>query len=229
MKRHNTLYFESAGAFRPEEYGDLNSCRIRTAFSLSDGRRIYLEMIDWTPSPEQIKYFNAKAVCGAKLERGKAYVAICDIFEITNDIDAYGYNISDENANQIYIDRYSYAIEWTKAAVLKFVNSLGADFSDVEVLPNLAGYCVFVDTPDDHNGNIKNYNYGDEFNYNAAQTAARIAKYNEIQEQDRIKTGQRFPCFSFYVDKEDPDYCIYSACYAGIPEDERRKRIYIPE
>ena len=46
----STLYFESAGTFRPEEYGPLNGCRIRTAFQLLNGKRVYFEASRWTPS-----------------------------------------------------------------------------------------------------------------------------------------------------------------------------------
>ena len=223
----STLYFESAGTFRPEEYGPLNGCRIRTAFQLLNGKRVYFEASRWAPSKEQIKYYNASPENIDIMKPGTAYAAISSLYYITNDIDESGYNKDDCNASQINIKR-SYLIEWTKTAILNFINSLGAEFSAVEVLPNLAGYYVHRSPYSQRGGNIKNYNYGDKFNYNPTQTAERIAIRNNIEKQDRAKTGERFPAFSFYVDPNDPDFCIYSAPYVGITDEERHKKYYIP-
>ena len=227
MKRNKTLYFESAGGFNPTEYGEMNSCRIRTAFSIKNGKRVYFEAHRWTPSKEQVKYWNANPEKVDAMTLGKSYACV-DMFYITDEIDANGYNVDDCNAHRIKTNERKYLIEWTKAAFVEFVNSFGANFSGIEVLPDLAGYRVFADVKDYHHGNTSHYNYGDEFNYNHEQTTRRIAKCEEIRQQDRAKTGERFPSFSFYVDDKDPNYCIYFAPYVGVPDNERRKRYYIP-
>ena len=154
----STLYFESAGTFRPEEYGPLNGCRIRTAFQLLNGKRVYFEASRWAPSKEQIKYYNASPENIDIMKPGTAYAAISSLYYITNDIDESGYNKDDCNANRINIKR-GYLIEWTKTAILNFINSLGAEFSAVEVLPDLAGYYVHRSPYSQRGGNIKNYNY----------------------------------------------------------------------
>ena len=102
------------------------------------------------------------------------------------------------------------------AEILKFVNSLGASFDAIEVLPNLAGYRV-------HAGGGK-CNFGDEFPYDADLTAKRLAIHDEIyaiekaeREEDREKPrherrfvhgpgyGKVYPNFSLWVDDKDPE------------------------
>ena len=104
------LYFEGAGCVPA---GDVENCRIRTAFSNDLGEKIYLEM------------FNCP-------RDGKIFVSSCHY--ITGDWD-------DENKNRI--TRNTLDLQYTKENILKFVNSkLNCSFSEIIILDNLDGYRV---------------------------------------------------------------------------------------
>ena len=112
-----TLYFEGAGCV---PCGEVENCRIRTAFRDADGRAIYLEIT----SIEVTKYTSKMY----KHFRNVGFIDAC-------------FYIDDEYEP---IER-GYAFEYTKANILQVVNSLGCSFDEVVILPNLAGYRVFRD------------------------------------------------------------------------------------
>lgn len=218
------LYFEGAGWEKSEKGGEIGNCRIRTAFTLKNGKKVYFEAIAWQPDKKMVKAYNeaynkpetlsqgkhGKRFLSKKLEAGKTYLGVDYLHYITDETDENGINVSDCNENRIKFDD-DVSKEWTKAELLAFVNGLGADFDEVECLPNLAGYRVFADgvPQPQRNGNIKNYNYGDEFDYNAEQTARRVTEYKKIYEEEKEIKGVKYPCFNFYVDSTNPDYCIF--------------------
>ena len=215
MKRTDKiLYLENAGAFYAEpEYGDLKSCRIRTAFSVKRGKRIYLEASRWTPSKEQLKEWNKQPDKVDTMKPGKAYAVISSLHYITDKIGADGWNVDDENRNRIPVDRL-HLIEWNAEALLNFVNSLGAKFSTLETLPKLAGYYVHRSVKDiDRNGNTKNYNYGDEFIYDNARTeqAEKIKAY--FDDYEKTVMGKRYPNNSVYFDNGVLKVTICYNCY----------------
>lgn len=112
-----TLYFEGAGCV---PRGEVENCRIRTAFTNNEGRQIYLEIM---------------GVDNKKYNKPTGYIDSCHY--ITGKYD-------DENKNSIQ-RRNGVTFEYTKENILKTVNSLGCNFESVVILPDLAGYRVFKD------------------------------------------------------------------------------------
>jgi hypothetical protein len=175
-----TLYFEGAGWFDADtsKATDMRNCRVRTAFTDNAGRKIYLEM-------------SAHVVTKNSSPIVKNFTVACwvtDCFYITGDRD-------DCNNNRI-LNRGEVTFEYNKENVLKFVNSLGCNFKDVETLPDLAGYRVFKD-----GGGI---NFGDEFQYSEERTARaeEIRRHFYAVEQSE---GKKYPNFSLWVDDENPE------------------------
>lgn len=201
--KEKILYLEGAG-INTEDCGDVGNCRIRTAFTNKEGKKIYFE-----------------ASNGAKND-----TIIWSLHYITDEIEKNGYNTDDENKHSIKFDR-TICKEWSLENLLKIVQSVGGDFEQVICLPDLAGYRVHKEKRDYKNGNIKNYNYGDEFYYNAEQTERRIVVHDEIYRTEQAK-GEKFPNFSFYVDPNNSDYCIKCINNGKLENGERYIRYYIP-
>lgn len=167
-----TLYFEGAGIV---PRGDLENCRIRTAFKLDNGSKVYLEVTGFPADKRYKKYTNMATV---------DYLHF-----ITGDID-------DCNKNRIYdkdgsaIERVKH-FEYNRKNLLQFVNDLGASFDNIVILPDLAGYRV-------HKSG-HGYNFADEFIYNEERTkqAEKIKQW--FYDQEKAK-GKKFPCFSIWFD-----------------------------
>ena len=198
------LYFEGAGWSGADiSKATIGNCRIRTAFHLDNGQAIYLEII----GSERSKYSSPKV----HQWRYTGFVDAC--FYITDDQPN-----DDENKHWIHLDDKDRIFEYTEAAILRLVNSLGASFTGVMVVPDLGGYRVF---PEEHScEGPGGYNYGDEFQYNPELIARREAVHKEVYkiekvelQEDRAARGGRFvrsPCgtdfpnFSLWVDRKDP-------------------------
>lgn len=199
-----TLYFEGAGWSEADiSKATIGNCRIRTAFRLDDGRAVYLEIngterTKHSPSCYQWQY--------------TGFVTSCFYVTDENPND-------DENKHSIRLTDRKRIFEYTEAAILKFVNSLGASFEAVKVVPDLGGYRVFPENYTRARGTGR-LNYGDEFPFDPEMTSRREAVHKWIYdtelrelEEDR-KTGARkfvhspcgkdFPNFSLWVDEADP-------------------------
>lgn len=173
MKETKTLYFEGAGCV---PRGEVENCRIRTAFHNDKGEAIYLEMTGFEVTknsrPSIKKYTNA------------GFIDHCH----------YILGDDDENKHSIKGMR-DHSFEYTKAEILKVVNSLDCSFDEVVILPDLAGYRVFAD----HGG----HNFGDEFKFNAELTARAEeikAHFYALEKSE----GKQYPNFSLWVDVKDP-------------------------
>ena len=204
-----TLYFEGAGCV---PRGELENCRIRTAFHLDDGRPVYLEII------------------GMKLEKHMAaeiyqwqYTGFVDYCHyITDDV-----SNDDCNNHRVMLPKKrgtkrstvekNTRLEYTEAEILRFVNSLGASFDAIKVVPDLGGYSVFKDGYSPKG--TERYNYGDEFHFDPEMTARREAVYKKVYEieyselkADKESHGHKlvhgpggiYPNFSLWVDPDDP-------------------------
>lgn len=200
-----TLYFEGAGWSGADiSKATVGNCRIRTAFHLKDGRAVYLEII----GAERTK--NSGPVYKWQYT---GFVDSC--YYITDD----KYN-DDCNKHKVLLRpgksllpvQNNTNFEYTEAEILKFVNSLGADFDAIKVLPDLGGYHVFPEKrscqgPD-------GYYYGDEFQYDPELVARREGVYRHYFEVEKAE-GREYPDFSLWVDEHDPGLLHLLRHFAG--------------
>lgn len=181
MKTNNTktLYFEGAGCVAR---ADLPNCRIRTAFHLDNGNIVYLEISGMETTR-----------CTAPIyQKFKNYGVVDHCFCITGTWD-------DGHSRHKY-ERGGIAFEYNKKNVLDLVNSMGASFDDIEVLPDLAGYRV--------HGDKGAYNLGDEFKPDRALIEARQHVDENIRKREKER-GEKSICYSLWVDSEDPAILHY--------------------
>lgn len=175
-----TLYFEGAGCV---PRGDLENCRIRTAFTLDNGKKVYLEMFGTEVTKSMSKVFSQFT--------NVAFIDHC--FYITGDRD-------DCNNSKVYredgtaYERSGNNFEYNRENLLAFVNSLGASFDSVEILADLAGYRVHADKG--------GYNFADEFYYDVERTkqAEKIKEYFYHYEKQVL--GKKYPNFSIYFEND---------------------------
>ncbi len=198
-----TLYFEGAGWSGADiSKATIGNCRIRTAFHLDDGRRVYLEITG-----------NAKTKNSPPCYRWEytGFATYC--FYITDDEPN-----DDCNKHSIRLTDRRRIFEYTEKAILKLVNSLGASFDAVKVVPDLGGYRVFAS--DRSRRGPDGYYYGDEFQFDPELNAKREAVHDWVyrMEKDELQAdwdarGGRFvhmpgraasPNFSLWVDEKDP-------------------------
>lgn len=172
-----TLYFEGAGWSKAiKGYSDIPNCRIRTAFTNNDGKKIYLEILADEVRKKDFRSSWLTYPPGTPI----AFVDSCHY--ITDDP-----KIDDCNNSRIYysdgksIERnHESVFIFTYENLLKFVNEkLNCSFEKTEVLNELTGYWVFNDKG--KHGTFSFYNFGDEFNYDAEKTAKRLAKRDELR------------------------------------------------
>ena len=196
------LYFEGAGwSEAPTSKATIGNCRIRTAFHLDNGQPVYLEICGVERSKSS----------SPKLYHWQYTGFVTDCFCITNDV-------PNDDCNRHRVNLFDRGVfEYTEESILEFVNSLGASFDAVKVVPDLGGYRVF---PEEHScDGTDGYYYGDEFQYDAEMTAKREAVHKWVYElelkerrEDRESgagrivhspTGTDYPNFSLWVDKKD--------------------------
>ena len=176
----NILYFEGAGC---APRGEVENCRIRTAFHNADGKGIYLELIG--------NHIERRISDGQKYAADDCRMFVEFCFYLTGDND-------DCNRSRIKItckDINGDPIEYTKTTILNTVKSLGGQFEKIVVLPDLAGYRVHRDGG--------GYNFGDAFDFDPVLTVKRElihSHYYNIERQE----GKRYPNFSLWVDEDNP-------------------------
>jgi hypothetical protein len=193
MKQVKTLYFEGAGWGGADiSKATVGNCRIRTAFHLKDGRAVYLEILGGERTKHSTSVYKW---------RYTGFVDSC--YYITDDRDN-----DDCNKHRVRLPgtgngsvENNVHFEYTEAEILRFVNSLGADFEAIKVVPDLGGYRVFPSRrscqgPD-------GYYYGDEFTFDPELTARREAVRQHYYEVEKAE-GMDYPSFSMWVDEFDP-------------------------
>lgn len=208
-----TLYFEGAGWSDADiSKATIGNCRIRTAFHLDDDKAVYLEL----NGTERTKRSSPELYCW----QYTGFVDECHY--ITDDVPNNDCNKHSLMRRFLTLGRVTRTFPYTEQGVLDIVNSLGASFDAIKVLPDLGGYRVF---PGKHSCDGPNgYYYGDEFHYDPEMIARREAIYSKIYETEkeelqrdwdkhRGEYGSKFahapgqvasPNFSLWVDEFDP-------------------------
>ena len=179
-----TLYFEGAGIV---PCGEVENCRIRTAFRNKRGEPIYLEL---TGNDKAYRFDETKRN-PVELKGAFGWVDHCyniDFYEKhRSECDGRWRIVSEKFAPDV-----NFNLLYTKADILRFVNDkLDGGFDEIVILPYLAGYRV-------HKGN-SGYNFGDEFQHDERRTeqAEKIKQWFYDREKER---GAKYPCFSIWFD-----------------------------
>lgn len=140
------LYFEGAGWEGADiSKATVGNCRIRTAFHTDEGKTIYLELIG-----------NKRQRQSSPMLYKWEYTGfVFDCFEITNDFPNH-----DCCDHQIKLPSHR-SFEYSEHGILELVNSFGASFDAVKVLPQTSSYRVFPEK--NQCQGLNGYNYGDEW------------------------------------------------------------------
>lgn len=187
------LYFEGAGWSGADiSKATIGNCRIRTAFHLDDGRAVYLEITGSERTRHSPSYFWWPYT---------GFLSHC--YYITDDEPN-----DDCNKHRVILPRELSGswrgietFEYTEAGILQFVNSLGASFDAIKVVPDLGGYRVFPEGKSCQGPD--GYYYGDKFKFDPELTARREAIHRHYYELEKSE-GKEHPNFSLWVDEHDP-------------------------
>ena len=188
-----TLYFEGAGCV---PCNDVENCRIRTAFTNKEGKKIYIEFLRGYKHTLVEYGKNGRKLKHPKTISEDGYISCDSCHYITDDPD-----IDDENYSRLKCERNSNIekMKYTKENILKFVNQYcNADFTEIVVLDNLAGFRVFSDIY--NKDKTKRYNFGDKFQYDKELTEKRIAKVKELKEHFCQVFHQKYDNTSYWVE-----------------------------
>lgn len=182
-----TLYFEGAGWSGADiSKATVGNCRIRTAFHLDSGEAVYLELNGCAVSKrhsDEIKKFAPYA----------GFVDSCHY--ITDD------KPNDDINKHNIIHRNYKVFSYTEEGILELVNSLGASFDAIKVLPDLGGYRVF---PSKNTANGPDgYYYGDEFEPDWETIKRAEAVHDHFYELEKSE-GKKYPNFSLWTDEKEP-------------------------
>lgn len=189
-----TLYFEGAGCV---PCNDVENCRIRTAFTNRDGKKIYIEFISGCKNT-LIEYGKSgRKLKNPRWEREDGYL-YCDYCHyITEDP-----KIDDCNQSRLDCERNQEIekVKYTKENILAFVNeNCNADFDEIVVLDNLAGFRVFSDKG--RHNTPERYNFGDVFEYDADLTRRRREKVEEMKKEFCVLFNQKYDNTSYFVNE----------------------------
>lgn len=204
-----TLFFEGAGwAGADISKATVGNCRIRTAFHLDNGSAVYLELTGCEVTKNT----------AARLGEFAPYAGFVDhAFYIDGLGDDLNYPIMD-------CEREHKNFRYDHDGILRFVNSLGASFDAIEVLPMLAGYHVHAEKG--------GYNYADEFEHDRELTDKREAIRQAIYDMEKAEleadrasgakkfvhspSGKCYPNFSLWVDRDEPQMLHLLRHYNGF-------------
>ena len=176
---------------------DVENCRIRTAFTNNEGEKVYIEFISGYKRTVIEYGKNGRKLKNPKTISESGYLSCDHCHYITDDP-----GIDDCNVSVLECERNSSIekVKYTKENILNFVNIYcNADFDEIVILDNLAGFRVFSDGK--HN-TFSAYNYGDEFNYNKELTEKRIDKVKEMKKYFSKLFIQEFDNTSYYINKD---------------------------
>ena len=176
-KAIKVLFFEGAGCV---ERGDVENCRIRTAFKNDEGKGIYLELSGFEvskSSPERYKkYLNA------------GFVDYCHYTEqerierIHSKTKKVYYEYQYKTIKEV---ECGLSFEYRKQDILNFVNEkFNCSFDEIKVLDNFEGYRVHKDGG--------GFNFIEDFEYKPEIAEARRAKFNEVDYAIRQQLCEKY-------------------------------------
>lgn len=141
-----TLFFEGAGCV---PRGDVENCRIRTAFYNKEGREIYLEL-----SGIESNKYTAKSLANFT---NIGFVDYCHY--ITEDLDDCNKSCVREVPTGLLVERKHF--EYSKDGILKFVNDiLFCDFDNIKICDVFDGYQVHQSEYNRFGGRIRTFKTG---------------------------------------------------------------------
>lgn len=187
-----TLYFEGAGCV---PCNDVENCRIRTAFTNKEGKMIYIEFLSGCKVTKVEYGKNGRKLKNPKYITESGYIVCDSCHYITDDPE-----IDDCNRSRLACERNS-NIErkrYTKENILAFVNEYcNADFDEIVILDDLAGYRVFADGKRD---TPEMYNFGDVFQYDEELTHKRREKVESMKKEFCQLFNQKYDNTSYYIE-----------------------------
>lgn len=190
-----TLYFEGAGCV---PCNDVENCRIRTAFTNKEGKKIYIEFLSGYKHTKVEYGENGRKLKNPKWISEDGYLS-CDFCHYITD----NPEIDDCNQSRLDCERNQKIekVKYTKENILAFVNEhCNADFDEIVVLDDLAGYRVFADT--NKCNTPERYNFGDIFNYDADLTRRRREKVEKMKKEFCVLFNQKYDNTSYWIDKD---------------------------
>lgn len=186
------LYFEGAGCV---PCNDVENCRIRTAFTNKEGKKIYIEFLSGYKHTKVEYGKNGRKLKNPKWISEDGYLS-CDFCHyITDDPE-----IDDCNKSKLSCERNLEIekVKYTKENILTFVNKhCNADFDEIVVLDSLAGYRVHRDSG--KYNTPERYNFGDVFNYDVELTRKRREKVEEMKKEFCTLFNQEYDNTSYFI------------------------------
>ena len=200
------LFFEGAGCVHS---GEVANCRIRTAFTNNDGKKVYIEFTSYTVTKEDHKKYHRYLSYNIGENLG-----FCDFCHyITDDP-----KIDDCNESRLKCERNG-VFPYTYEGILNFVNeNCNASFEKIVVLDNLARYRVHNDSG--KYDTSEGYNFGDTFVYDEELTKKRIEKVAELKKHFTKIFNQRYDNTSYYIENNALTVCI------NVEESKRIAAVY---
>lgn len=176
-KAIKVLFFEGAGCV---ERGDVENCRIRTAFTNNEGKGIYLELMGFDvtkTSPDKHKVYKVAGIADFC-----HYTKEIRIEQTNPHTGKTHYYIEYEPVENV---ERGQSFEYSKQGILNFVNEkLNCSFTEIKVLDSFDGYRVHKDGG--------GYNFIEDFEYKPEIAEARRAKYNEVDMQIREQLCEKY-------------------------------------
>lgn len=188
-----TLYFEGVGCV---PLGDVENCRIRTAFYNDEGRVIYLEL--------------------SGIERNKhtsIHLPTCNFIGFVDFCHYVTESLDDCNNNRVIsvpeglcVERKYYA--YSKRGILNFVNkTLCCSFDEIRILDMFDGYRVHADMKEPAKTGYDYLNIMDNFNYNETLSNTVRDNFNRINEEMSQRFNSQYSVIS-YIKHDDKSITV---------------------
>lgn len=189
-----TLFFEGAGCV---PRGDVENCRIRTAFTNDDGDMVYLELsgmeVTQKTDPKFQNFQNVAFVDYCYIHAGSDVIRGFALEDMLYGCRKKGY----------YLERVNF--EYCKQEILNFVNGyLHCSFENIIITDEFDGYRVHKDRG--------GYNLMDDFDYDPVKAEKARQAFKKIDLQVREQLGAKYSKINLHSIMDDH---ITVRCYAS--------------